>query len=70
MFRDLHEQDFHLIDVIQLRKEPLVDVGHLPNLIDSVASMESIRDREYALVRRVHEFFVDIFDKVILGKLR
>jgi hypothetical protein len=51
---------------VQLVEEPLVDVGHLPDLVDTVAAMERRRNSKEALVGGVDELFVDVLDKVIL----
>jgi hypothetical protein len=56
----------HVEDILQLRQEPLVDVGHLPDLIDRVAPMEGGRDSKHTLVSRVYQLFIDILDEVIL----
>jgi hypothetical protein len=56
----------HVEDILQLRQEPLVDVGHLPDLIDRIAAMEGSGYSKDALVGRVYELFIDIFNKVIL----
>ena len=57
---------FHLPQILQTSQEPLVDVGHLPDLLHAVAAMEGSRNGEDALIRRVHELLVDIFDVVVL----
>ena len=52
----------HVIDILQFRQEPLVDVGHLPDLIDRIATMEGGGDGKDALVGRVYELLVNILD--------
>lgn len=52
--------------MVKLRQEPLVDVGHLPDLIDAVPAMERGRDGEYALVCGVDKLFVDVFNIIVL----
>jgi hypothetical protein len=61
---------FHVEDVLQLGQEPLVDVGHVPNLVNRITAMECDGDGKDSLVRRVHEFLIDILDKVILESER
>jgi hypothetical protein len=56
----------HLEDIVELRQEPLIDVGHLVNFVDAVATMECGGDGKDALVRRVDQFFVDILNKLVL----
>lgn len=53
-------------NVVEFVEEPLVDVGHLPDLIDAVAAVKCSRDGEYALVGGVDKFIVDVFNIVIL----
>jgi hypothetical protein len=62
----LQKLSLHVKDVPQLGQEPLVDVGHLPNLVNQITAIERGRDCKNVFVRRVHELFVDILDKVIL----
>jgi hypothetical protein len=59
----------HVENVLQLRQKPLVDVGHLPDLIDRVTAIEGSGDSKDAFVSRVYKLFVDIFDEVILRTL-
>lgn len=56
----------HLKDVVELRQEPLVNIGHLVNLVDTVTPVECGGDGEYALIRRVDQFFINIFDELVL----
>jgi hypothetical protein len=51
------------VDILELRQEPLVDVRHLPDLLDAVPAMEGGGDGKDTLVGRVHEFLVNILDK-------
>ncbi len=52
-------------DIVEFVEEPLVDVSHLPDLIDAVAAVEGSRDGEYALVGGVDKLIVDVFNIVI-----
>jgi hypothetical protein len=54
--------NLHLVDVLQLGQEPLVDVGHLPDLVYRVAAVKSCRYCEDAFVSRVEKLFVNILD--------
>jgi hypothetical protein len=60
----------HVMNVLKFRQEPLVDVSRLPDLVDTVALVESGCNGEYALVRRVDQLLVNIFHncKVVLMK--
>lgn len=44
---------FNLENIVKLIQEPAVDIGHLPDLLNGIAAMESSRNREYALICRV-----------------
>ena len=56
----------HLKNGLQLGEEPLVDIRHLPDLLDAVPTVEGRGDRKDALVRRIHELLVDILNKITL----
>ena len=58
----------HVMNIFKFPQEPLVDVSHLPDLIDTVALMESRCDGKYALVSRVDQLSIDIPYKVVLIK--
>jgi hypothetical protein len=58
----------HVMNVLKFRQEPLVDISHLPDLVDTVALVESGCNGEYTLVRRVDQLLVDILHKVVLMK--
>ena len=60
---------FHLPEVLQTGEEPLVDVGHLPNLLYAVSTRESGMNGENALVRRIDELLIDIFYNIVLLEL-
>lgn len=51
---------------MEFGQEPFVNVGHLPDLVDAVPTMESGGDSEDALVSRVHELFINVFNKIVL----
>lgn len=57
---------FHLVNVLKLGQEPLVNFSHLPYLVDAVAPVKRSGDREDALICRVQEFSINILDIVIL----
>ena len=63
---NLLEALLHLEDVVKLRQEPLVYIGHLPDLVDRVATVESSRNRKDTLVSRIDELLVDILNEIIL----
>lgn len=56
----------HLVDVVKFRQKPFVDVGHLMDLIDGVATMECGRNGEDTLVRGIDQFLVNIFHVLVL----
>ena len=56
----------HLVNRLQLGKEPLVDVRHLPDLVNRVAPVERRRDREDALVSGILELLIDVLNEVVL----
>jgi hypothetical protein len=60
----------HVMNVLKFRQEPLVDVSHLPDLVGTVALVESGCNGEYALVRRADQLLVNILHncKVVLMK--
>ena len=53
-------------NIVGFVEEPLVNVGHLLDLIDAVAAVKCSRDREYALVVRVDKLIVNVFNIVVL----
>lgn len=59
---DVQKVFLHVEDILQLRQEPLIDIGHLPNLIDRIASMKGGGNRKYAFVSRVYELLIDILN--------
>lgn len=54
------------MNVMQFVQKPLVDVCHLPYLLNRVSAVERSRDGEYPLVRRIDKFIIDILDEVVL----
>ena len=64
------ETALHLVDRLELGQEPLVNVRHLPDLVDAVAAVERGVDSEDALVRWVHQLLVDVLHKVVLTRIK
>ena len=58
------------MNIFKFPQEPLVDVSHLPDLIDTVALMEGRCDGKYALVSGVDQLSIDIPYKVVLIKIK
>lgn len=56
----------HLVDGLQLREEPFIDISHLPDLLHCVPLVECGSEGEEALVRGVYEFFINILDEIVL----
>jgi hypothetical protein len=56
----------HVKDVLELGQKPLVDIGHLPDLVDRITATERSGDGKDTLVGGVHELLVDILYKVVL----
>lgn len=60
-----------MMDVQKFRQEPFVDVRHLPNLVDTIATMEGGSDGKNTLVSGIQELFVDIRNEIVLqGDIR
>ncbi len=57
-----------LENIIEAAQEPLVDIRHLPDLVDAVSPMESSVNGKHTLIGRVDKLFVDILDIVVLQK--
>ena len=53
-------------DVLELLEEPLVDLCKFVNLVDGIALVHSLRDDKHALVGRLAQSCVDIFDLKLL----
>ena len=51
---------------MELRQEPLVDVGHLPHFVNTISTMKRRGNREYTLVGWVDEFLINVFHEIIL----
>ena len=64
--RNLRDSFLGVEDPLKPGKEPLVNVCHLPNLLDAVAKLEGRVDCEDSLVSRVDKFFVNVLDEVVL----
>lgn len=64
--RYTHQGLLHVKDILELREEPLVDVRHLPDLVDAVPTVESRRDSEDTLIGRIDELLIDVLDEVVL----
>jgi len=62
----MHKTPLDLEDVVKLIQKPTVDIRHLPNLLDAVATMESSRNCEYSLVCRIDKLFIDVLHEVVL----
>lgn len=60
---------FHLVDGLQLRQEPSIDVGHLPDLLNGIALVECGGESEDALVRGIGQFLIDVLHQIVLDKL-
>ena len=54
---------------MQTAEEPLVDVGHLPDLLYAISTRESGMNGENALVRRIDELLIDVFYNIGLLEL-
>lgn len=63
---DSRDDLLHLGEPLELPEEPLVDVGHLVDLVDGVASSERGSDGEESLVGRVPDLVVDVLHVVVL----
>ena len=60
-----------MMDVLQLRQEPLVNVRHLTNLVDTIAPVKGRSDGKYTLVGGIQELFVNIRNVIVLqGNVR
>ena len=59
----------HLEDILQTREEPLVDVGHLPDLVNRVTLVEGRPESEDTLVSRVDKFFINVLNNVVLARI-
>ena len=62
----LREVFFHLVDLVQFVQKPLVNVRHLPYLLNGISTVECGRDSKYPLVSRIDELVIDILDKFVL----
>ena len=60
----------HLKNGLELGEEPLVDIRHLPDLLDAVPTVEGRGDRKDALVRWVHQLLINVLHKVVLPTTR
>ena len=60
----------HQEDGLELGEEPLVDVGHLPDLLHAVSTGERSMNGENALVRRIDEFLINIFHNIVLSRCK
>lgn len=56
----------HVEDVLQLGQEPLVDLRHLPDLVDRIPTMERRRNRKNPLIRRIDELLINILHIIVL----
>lgn len=56
------------MNVFKFCQEPLVDASHLPDLVDTIAPMESRCNGEHALVSGINQLLVNILHKVVLMK--
>ena len=61
---------FHLPQILQTSQEPLVDVGHLPDLLHAVSTGERGMNGENALVRRIDELLINIFYNIVLSRCK
>lgn len=57
----------HLTQSLQSRQEPLVNLGHLMDLVDGVPSAEGGSDSKESLVGRSSDLLIDIVHVVVLG---
>lgn len=57
---------FHFKDVTELRQEPPVNVRHLMNFFNAITTMECSGNCEDALIRRIDQLLIDVFDVFIL----
>ena len=63
---DVEELLVHLDDILELVKEPLVNLGEIVDIVDGAASVKGVGDGEDSLVGRILELFVDILVVVVL----
>lgn len=56
----------HPKDVMELVQKPLIDVGHLPDLVDAISTTECRRNGKDALIGRIYKFLVDVLNVVVL----
>jgi hypothetical protein len=62
----LPQTHLHAMNIQKLRQEPLVDVRHLPNLLDTIAQMEGGSDGKDALIGGIRKLLVNVLDKFVL----
>jgi len=51
---------------MELVQKPLIDVGHLPDLVDAISTTECRRNGKDALIGRIYKFLVDVLNVVVL----
>lgn len=67
---NVREFAFQPEDVVELVQEPLVNVGHLMNLLDAVSPVEGGGNSKYAFVSGVDQLFVNVLHKFVLNTNR
>ena len=55
---------------MKLGQEPLIDVSHLPDLVNRVTLVEGRPESEDTLVGGVDELFINILNNVVLAQIR
>ena len=60
-------QEFlRFVNVLELLQKPLVDVSHLPNLLNRISEMECRSYCKNSLVRGVAKFLINVFYVLVL----
>ena len=67
--KNLLQARLHPEDRMKLGQEPLIDVGHLPDLVNRVTLVEGRPESEDALVSRVDKFFINVLNNVVLARI-
>ena len=70
VLKNLLQARLHPEDRMKLGQEPLIDVGHLPDLVNRVTLVEGRPESEDTLVSRVNKFFINILNNVVLAQIR
>ena len=69
VLKNLLQARLHPEDRMKLGQEPLIDVGHLPDLVNRVTLVEGRPESEDTLVSRVDKFFINVLNNVVLARI-